>query len=151
MPPSAFIGMLAGAAQACQKRTGIPASITLAQAALESGWGARAPGNNLFGIKADKSWTGPTVDVPTHEVIRGERIAVTDKFRKYASFAESMADHAQFLLKNPRYAPCFKETSGMGWATALQKAGYATDPDYAKKLQDTIRARNLQFYDQVTP
>lgn len=151
MPPSAFIGMLAGAAQACQKRTGIPASITLAQAALESSWGARALGNNLFGIKADRNWTGPTVDVPTHEVIRGERIAVTDKFRKYASFAESMVDHAQFLLRNPRYAPCFKETTGAGWARALQECGYATDPDYAKKLQDIIRGRNLAFYDQVTP
>jgi flagellar protein FlgJ len=143
--------MLAGAAQACQKRTGIPASITLAQAALESSWGARALGNNLFGIKADRNWTGPTVDVPTHEVIRGERIAVTDKFRKYASFAESMVDHAQFLLRNPRYAPCFKETTGAGWARALQECGYATDPDYAKKLQDIIRGRNLAFYDQVTP
>jgi flagellum-specific peptidoglycan hydrolase FlgJ len=66
MPPSAFIGMLAQAAQDCQRKTGIPASITLAQAALESGPGARsALGNNLFGIKADKSWTGPTVNFRT--------------------------------------------------------------------------------------
>jgi flagellar rod assembly protein/muramidase FlgJ len=151
MPPSAFIGMLAGAAQACQRKTGIPASITLAQAALESAWGAHALGNNLFGIKADKSWTGPTVDIATHEFIKGERAAMTDKFRRYDSFADSMVDHGLFLLKNPRYAACFKETTGMGWARALQAAGYATDPDYAKKLQDTIRARNLQFYDQLTP
>lgn len=151
MPPSAFIGMLAQAAQDCQRRTGIPASITLAQAALESAWGARAIGNNLFGIKADASWDGPTVDVPTHEVIHGKRIAITDKFRKYTSYAESMVDHAQFLLKNDRYATCFKETTGMGWARALQDAGYATDPDYAKKLQSIIRDRNLAFYDQVTP
>lgn len=149
MPPSAFIGMLAQAAQDCQRRTGIPASITLAQAALESSWGARAPGNNLFGIKADRSWTGPTVDVPTHEVISGERIAITDKFRRYSSYAESMIDHAQFLLKNPRYAACFKQQDGAGWARALQAAGYATDPDYAKKLQDIMRGRNLAFYDTL--
>lgn len=150
MPPSAFIGMLADAAQACQRRTGIPASITLAQAALESGWGERAPGNNLFGIKADHGWTGPTVDVPTHEVVHGERIAVACAFRRYTSFAESMVDHAQFLLKNPRYAPCFKERDGAGWARALQAVGYATDPDYAAKLQGIMRSRNLAFYDQVT-
>jgi flagellum-specific peptidoglycan hydrolase FlgJ len=151
MPPSAFIGMLAQAAQDCQRRTGIPASITLAQAALESSWGARAPGSNLFGIKADHSWAGPTLDVPTHEVTRGERIAITDKFRKYESFAESMLDHAQFLLKNQRYAPCFKERDGAGWARQLQACGYATDPDYATKLQDIMRGRNLAFYDQVSP
>lgn len=149
MPPSAFIGMLAGAAQACQRKTGIPASITLAQAALESGWGSRAPGNNLFGIKADRSWTGPTVSFATTEHLGGKNVGLTDKFRAYSSYAESMVDHAGFLLANPRYAACFKETTGFGWASALQKAGYATDPDYAKKLQDTIRARNLAFYDQL--
>lgn len=151
MPPSAFISMLAGAAQACQKRTGIPASITLAQAALESSWGSRAPGNNLFGIKADRGWTGPTVDVPTHEVINGKRLAITCPFRRYSSYAESMLDHAQFLLKNQRYAPCFKEVDGKGWARQLQACGYATDPDYANKLIDIMRGRNLAFYDQVTP
>lgn len=151
MPPSAFIGMLAQAAQDCQRTTGIPASITLAQAALESAWGARAIGNNLFGIKADKSWTGPTVDVPTHEYVRGQRVEVTDKFRKYESFAASMVDHAQFLLKNPRYAPCFKQIDGAGWARELQAAGYATDPEYASKLIAIMRGRNLAFYDQVRP
>jgi flagellar protein FlgJ len=141
--------MLAQAAQDCQRKTGIPASITLAQAALESGWGARALGNNLFGIKADRSWTGPTVDFRTTEHLGGKDVKLTDRFRAYASYAESMVDHGQFLLKNPRYAACFKEITGAGWARALQAAGYATDPDYAKKLQDIIRTRNLAFYDQV--
>jgi flagellar protein FlgJ len=150
MPPSAFIGMLAQAAQDCQRKTGIPASITLAQAALESSWGERAVGNNLFGIKADKSWTGPTVTFGTHEHLNGKDVAMPDKFRHYASYAESMGDHAQFLRKNPRYAACFKETTGAGWARALQAAGYATDPDYAKKLQSIIHDRNLAFYDQPT-
>jgi flagellar protein FlgJ len=151
MPPSAFIAMLAGAAQACQRKTGIPASITLAQAALESSWGSRALGNNLFGIKADRSWTGPTISFRTTEHLGGKDVVLTDKFRAYASYAESMVDHAQFLLKNPRYAACFKETTGAGWARALQAAGYATDPDYAKKLIDIMRGRNLAFYDQVQP
>jgi flagellar protein FlgJ len=151
MPPSAFIGMLAQAAQDCQRKTGIPASITLAQAALESSWGARAPGNNLFGIKADKSWTGPTVSFATTEHLAGHAVGLVDKFRRYSSWLDSMIDHAQFLLKNPRYAACFKETTGAGWARALQAAGYATDPDYATKLIEIMRGRNLAFYDQVTP
>lgn len=151
MPPSAFIGMLAGAAQDCQRKTGVPASLTLAQAALESSWGARAPGNNLFGIKADASWTGRTVDVPTHEVINGARVAVTDKFRAYSCWLDSMVDHARFLLTNQRYAACRKETTGAGWARAVAAAGYATDPDYASKLLDIMRGRNLAFYDQVKP
>jgi flagellar protein FlgJ len=149
MPPTSFISMLAGAAQACQRKTGIPASITLAQAALESSWGARALGNNLFGIKADPNWTGPTVSFRTTEHLGGKDVSLTDKFRAYTSYAESMIDHGQFLLKNPRYAPCFKETTGYGWACALQAAGYATDPEYAAKLQSIIRTRNLAFYDQL--
>jgi flagellar rod assembly protein/muramidase FlgJ len=149
MPPSAFIGMLAQAAQDCQRKTGIPASITLAQAALESSWGERAPGNNLFGIKADKSWTGPTVTFSTHEHLAGKDIAMPDKFRRYSSWLDSMVDHAQFLLKNQRYARCFKETTGAGWARALQACGYATDPEYATKLIEIMRGRNLAFYDEV--
>jgi flagellum-specific peptidoglycan hydrolase FlgJ len=133
MPPSAFLGMLAGFAQQCQIRTGIPASVTLAQAALESEWG----------------WTGTTVDVATHEVVHGQSIAITAKFRRYPEWIDSMLDHAKFLQANPRYRACFKELDGAGWARALQAAGYATDPDYAKKLIGIMQGRNLAFYDQV--
>lgn len=149
MPPSAFLGMLAHAAQECQRKTGIPASLTLAQAALESGWGARAPGNNLFGIKADRSWTGPTTDFRTTEHVGGQDVKLADRFRAYDSWLASMIDHAQFLLRQPRYAACFKETTGEGWARAVAKAGYATDPKYADKLIAIMRDRNLTFYDQV--
>lgn len=151
MPPSAFLGMLAGAAQDCQRKTGVPASITLAQAALESSWGARAPGNNLFGIKADKGWKGATVAIPTHEIVKGARVDIVDQFRAYSSWLDSMVDHAKFLLANPRYRDCFKQIDGAGWARALQAAGYATDPEYANKLIAIMRGRNLAFYDQVKP
>lgn len=151
MPPSAFIGMLAQAAQDCQRKTGIPASITLAQAALESGWGKDAAGNNLFGIKADRSWTGPTIAFRTTEHLDGKNVSLVDKFRRYDSWLASMVDHAQFLLKNPRYAKCFKQTTGPDWARELQAAGYATDPAYAEKLIDIMRFRKLAFYDQVHP
>lgn len=149
MTPQAFLDQLLPGAQACQRQFGIPASFTLAQAALESSWGSRAPGNNLFGVKADKAWRGATVDVPTHEVVGGKSIPVTCKFRAYADWAACVADHAAFLKANPRYAACFRETTGERWARAVAAAGYATDPQYADKMIATIRARNLARFDQV--
>jgi flagellar protein FlgJ len=141
--------MLAQAAQDCQRKTGIPASLTLAQAALESSWGARAPGNNLFGIKADPSWKGATVPILTHEVVNGQRVAITARFRAYASLAESLVDHAEFFLRNQRYRRCFAETTGEGWARAVAAAGYATDPGYADKLISIMRGRDLARFDQL--
>lgn len=147
MPPTSFIAMLLAGAQECQRATGIPASVTIAQAALESGWGERVRGNNLFGIKADKAWKGKTVDVPTHEVIKGQRVFVVDKFRAYNSWAECVMDRARFLKANPRYAKCFRETTGEGWARAMAAAGYATDPAYAEKLISVMRGRKMAQYD----
>jgi flagellar protein FlgJ len=147
MTPSEFIDNILPGARVCQRTAGIPVSFTIAQAALESGWGARVRGNNLFGIKGDKSWAGPTVDVPTHEVVNGERIAITDKFRAYNSWTDCLQDRAQFFFRNPRYAKCFRETTGAGWARAVAAAGYATDPGYADSLIAIIRCRNLQQYD----
>jgi flagellar protein FlgJ len=147
MSPAEFIDNILPGARVCQRTAGIPVSFTIAQAALESGWGARVRGNNLFGIKADTSWDGPTVDVPTHEVVNGERVAVTDKFRAYNSWTDCLQDRAQFFFRNPRYAKCFRETTGAGWARAVAAAGYATDPGYAESLIAIIRCRNLQQYD----
>jgi flagellar protein FlgJ len=147
MTPAEFIDNILPGARVCQRTAGIPVSFTIAQAALESGWGSSVRGNNLFGIKADKSWTGPTVDVPTHEVVGGKRIAITDKFRAYNSWTDCLQDRAQFFFRNPRYAKCFRETTGAGWARAVAAAGYATDPGYADTLIDIIRRRNLQQYD----
>lgn len=147
MTPAEFIDNILPGARTCQRTAGIPVSFTIAQAALESGWGSRVRGNNLFNIKADKSWTGPTVDVPTHEVVDGQRVAVTATFRAYNSWADCLQDRAQFFFRNPRYAKCFRETSGAGWARAVAAAGYATDPGYADSLIAIIRCRNLQQYD----
>lgn len=147
MTPQAFLDLMVPAAQACHARTGIPASFTLAQAALESSWGSRAPGFNLFGIKADKAWRGPVVMVDTHEVLKGVRVAITAPFRAYRSFEESMVDHADFFKRNPRYKACFAETTGSGWARAVAAAGYATDPNYAKSLIAVIDGRNMTRFD----
>lgn len=86
--------------------------------------------------------------VSTHEVIGGVRRPITDSFRLYLDWAECMADHARFFRDNRRYAACWRETTGEGWARAVAAAGYATDPAYADKLIATMRARRLAQYDE---
>lgn len=147
MTPAAFIAELLPAALSCQYAYGIPASFTLAQAALESGWGERALGRNLFGIKPGPKWTGATVLIDTHEVVNGARIATKCPFRAYASWLDCMGDRASFFRDNPRYRKCFAERTGEGWARAAAAAGYATDPNYADKLISIMRGRNLCQYD----
>lgn len=149
MKPQEFLDQIAPAAQACMRLTGIPASFTLSQAALESSWGARAPGCNLFGIKADKGWKGPVTVFATHEVINGQRIALDDQFRAYRDWGECLADRADFFKKNPRYAACFQEVTGAGWARAVARAGYATDPTYADKLIAIMDGRAMTKYDNL--
>jgi flagellum-specific peptidoglycan hydrolase FlgJ len=149
MKPQDFLDLLVPAAQACQRASGIPVSFTLAQAALESSWGAKAPGCNLFGIKADKSWKGAVTLVPTHEVVNGVRVAITDRFRCYMTWEEALSDRAEFFKRNPRYAKCFLEDTGHGWARAAAKAGYATDPDYAAKLIQIMDGRNMTRFDKL--
>lgn len=147
MAPAEFIEQLLPAALACQRASGIPASFTLAQAALESSWGARAPGFNLFGVKPGPAWKGATVLVDTHEVIKGVRMPVKCAFRAYSSWSHCFEDRAVFFRQNPRYRKCFLEQSGEGWARAAAAAGYATDPDYADKLIAIMRGRNLARFD----
>ena len=84
MKPDDFIKQIAQAAIACHRDTGIPASFTLAQAALESGWGASKlaqRGHNLFGVKADRAWKGPTISMDTAEVENGRRVKVLALWR----------------------------------------------------------------------
>lgn len=144
MKPEDFISLLTPGAQAAQVDTKVPASVTVAQAALESGWGEHAPGKNLFGIKATPDWTGPVTIKKTRECIKGKWIVIDARFRAYNDWAGSIHDHAQFLVENPRYAPAFQHTdNGCDFAMALAGAGYATDPDYGKKLISLIRWHSL--------
>lgn len=147
--PADFIAAIGPAARASMAQTKIPASFTIAQAALESSWGAHCPGMNLFGIKADPSWHGPIVTELTHEEVSGKRIEITAKFRAYANWQGSIDDHAQFFIVNPRYKPAFACTTGPQWAVAVARAGYATDSRYAAKLQSIIASHNLQSFDKV--
>lgn len=148
MNPADFIAALLPAAQDCQKKLGIPASITLAQAAIESAWGERAIGNNLFGIKADSSWKGPVTMFHTHEVINRVLTPCVCRFRLYKTWADSIADHGEFLKANKRYAPCFEQTTVEGWAHGLQAAGYSTSPTYAETVLAVIHGRTMERYDK---
>lgn len=150
MAPDEFIERLQPAAQACHRASGIPASFTLAQAVLESSWGARAPGFNLFGVKPGPLWKGATVLVDTHEFIKGVRTPVKCAFRAYDGWAHCIQDHAAFFQQNPRYKKCFLERTGEGWAHAAAAAGYATDPGYADKLIAIMRGRNLARFDDLS-
>jgi flagellar rod assembly protein/muramidase FlgJ len=148
--PQDFITLIGPAARACHKAAGVPASITVSQAALESGWGESGltkTANNLFGIKADSLWRGETVTLDTKEFIRGQWVVVPAKWRKYPTWQVSVDDHTAFLKRNPRYKDCFLCISAETFARALLKAGYATDPDYADKLIRLIASYNLSLLD----
>lgn len=152
MPPTAFLNLLLPGARACHAAHGIPVSFTLAQAALESRWGdsdLAQKAMNLFGVKADKSWHGATFNLRTGEVFNGREVVVPASWRKYSSWDDCLEDRALFFQDNPRYAACFRETTGEGWARAVAKAGYATAPDYAVRLIAVMNGRNLQRFDQV--
>jgi flagellum-specific peptidoglycan hydrolase FlgJ len=149
MPPSAFIGMMLPLAQDCQHKYGIPASVTIAQAAIETGWGERVKANNLFGIKADRSWKGPTITFGTTEYLGADKkkVSMPDVFRAYGSWAESVADRAKFLKDNPRYAKCFQQTTPEGWAREIAAGGWATGPDYAELMCEVMHGRKMEQYD----
>ncbi len=126
------------------RRSGIPASITLAQGILESDCGNSVlakKSNNHFGIKCHNDWTGGKV---FHDDDRKNEC-----FRKYESVYESFVDHSDFLTGKTRYAELFTldVTDYKGWAHGLKKAGYATDPHYAARLIKIIEEDELWRYD----
>ena len=144
---AAFVDRLAAPAQAASSATGIPARFIIGQAALESGWGKReikhadgSSSHNIFGVKATKDWTGRTVNATTTEYVNGQPKKVVERFRAYDSYEDALTDYASVLKSNPRYAPVVEASrDAAGFAHGMQKAGYATDPQYAKKLISIMR------------
>ncbi len=127
------------------KRTGIPASITLAQGMIESDYGRSTlarNANNHFGIKCHNDWTGP--------VIRHHDDRRNDCFRKYSRPEDSFYDHSDFLTSGSRYSFLFDipVTDYKAWARGLKKAGYATNQDYANMLIRKIEESSLFIYDR---
>lgn len=150
MIPAEFIMRLTSSAVESQRKSGVPASITIAQAALESAWGESGltkAGNNLFGIKADSLWRGQILTMNTKEFIKGQWVVVPALWRKYPSWQASIDDHAAFLKRNPRYKACFACTNALAFARALSQAGYATDPTYSDKIISLMTQHNLMALD----
>lgn len=140
--PDRFVEMLLPLARKAAKRLGVPAEAIVAQSVLETGWGRQmlsrpdgAPAWNLFGVKADDRWHGDRVNAVTLEVRDGIARREVASFRAYGSAAEAVDDYVRFLRGQPRYAGVTGLSDPGLFARALQQAGYATDPDYAAKIE----------------
>jgi peptidoglycan hydrolase-like protein with peptidoglycan-binding domain len=151
MTQTEFIETIGQAAQADMKRTGILASLTVAQACLESNWGKSGlatKGKNLFGIKGK----GPagSITMPTYEWERGQKIKINAAFRKYNTWAESIADHSALFLRLSRYKNLIGEKDYKRACQKVQQDGYATDPKYAANLISMIEKYKLYRFDQAS-
>lgn len=154
MKVAEFVNAYLEDAKRSAANTGVPALLSLAQSALESGWSSAKPGNAMFGIKATSGWTGKKQLLVTREVFADanqggrfpEVISITpradgkfdykvkDWFRAYDSPSQSFDDHGTTLRGNARYARCFETSDPREFARRIAAAGYATDPNYANAL-----------------
>jgi len=122
-------------------KVGVSAKLLWAQAMLETGWGqhfASDSSHNLFGIKASPNEQADFAE--TTEVIAGSVIRVIQPFKRYSSFAESFQDYVDLVKNSPRYQEALTQNSDQGYIKALQKAGYATDPEYAEKVMSVMNS-----------
>jgi peptidoglycan hydrolase FlgJ len=137
-----FITDVWPAAQEAGKQLGIDPNNLIAQAALETNWGTRVPrdadgrsSNNLFGMKAGGQWSGSSIAAATQEYQDGSAVSTTGQFRAYNSRSQSFRDYVALLRNSPRYAAALNTgNDAHAFATALQRGGYATDPEYANKI-----------------
>ena len=161
--PSTFVRALWPAAEKAAARLGLAPEALLAQAALETGWGRHVmrsgeggSSHNLFGIKADRRWSGDSVGSETLEYRDGVALRTQAQFRAYASFEQSFEDYVDFVQRNPRYRDALRQTADPeAYFEALQAAGYATDPVYADKIKrildsETLREARQQAFEDVT-
>lgn len=129
-----------------QQSTGVPAEWIVGQAALESGWGRRqirnedgSTSHNLFGIKAGRSWEGDVARATTTEYVDGQPRRQVERFRAYGSYSEAFTDWARLMTSSGRYGNVLRSASSVqAFSSGMQKAGYATDPQYGAKLERTI-------------
>jgi flagellar protein FlgJ len=153
--PQEFVERFRPLAEAAAQRLGVAPETIIAHAALETGWGRHAPARtdggssfNFFGIKAAGGWSGPQVAASTVEFEGGEPQQRVERFRAYQSPQAAVDDYVRLVGGSPRYAAA----RGTGddtasFARALQAGGYATDPDYARKLE-AVAASVRQILDQ---
>ena len=155
--PAEFIATMLPMAEKAAKRLGVEPRFLVAQAALETGWGKSiikqkdgTNSHNLFGIKAT-GWDGASAKVTTTEYVDGKATKQVAGFRAYDSFEHSFNDYVQMLENNERYKPAIQVASASGnserFVNELQRAGYATDPQYARKINQI--ARKVQAYQTI--
>ncbi|MET0288912.1 MAG: flagellar assembly peptidoglycan hydrolase FlgJ [Pseudoxanthomonas sp.] len=147
--PEHFVAKIWDHAQVAARELGVDAKALVAQAALETGWGRRmisssaGNANNLFGIKAT-GWSGKSATVSTTEYYNGVKTTEQAAFRAYNSPAESFADYVRMIKNNPRYQQALQSGGDVRkFASALQQAGYATDPNYASKISAIANGKTL--------
>lgn len=149
--PEAFVEHLLPVAEKFAAELGVDPRVLLAQSALETGWGKKMirgaegqPSFNLFGIKANADWQGNRASVSTLEYRDGAMHREVASFRAYNSYEESFADYVRLMQNQPRYAQALEHAAdSTAYSVQLQKAGYATDPDYAEKIQSVLRSPSL--------
>jgi uncharacterized protein YraI len=155
MTPAQFVAASVGPAQQGQREFRVPASVTIAQAILESGWGRSgltANDRNFFGIKCFNGSPGAIAtgchSYATHECVGTVCKPTTASFRSYASAVDSFRDHGHFLTVNRRYAPAFAVTGNADqFLFQMWKAGYATSPTYVQNVTAVMKKYNLYQYD----
>ena len=153
-----FVQAVMPAAREAAAQLGVDPSLVVAHAALETGWGQSMPAGtdgrpsfNLFGIKADAHWRGAQAVSRTSEFADGRMQGMPASFRAYASPEHSINDYADFIKSNPRYAGALNAgDDATAFARALQRGGYATDPDYVSKFT-AVAARLKAQVEQPIP
>ena len=145
--PQEFVSTMLPMAEKAAARLGVDPHYLVAQAALETGWGKSvirqsdgSSSHNLFGIKSHGGWQGDSATVMTHEYREGVRMNERASFRSYESYEQSFEDYVDFLQGNRRYQQALGSTSNPdSFFRELQQAGYATDPQYARKISQIAR------------
>lgn len=153
--PQEFVATMLPMAEAAAEKIGVDPRYLVAQAALETGWGKSIirtgdgqSSHNLFGIKSHKSWDGESARVLTTEYKGGKAVREAANFRAYDSYAQSFDDYVSFLQNNGRYEKALNVTENPErFIKELQQAGYATDPNYARKISQI--ARKMQIYQAI--
>ncbi|MDM8347714.1 flagellar assembly peptidoglycan hydrolase FlgJ [Pseudomonas sp. sp1636] len=153
--PQEFVAAMLPMAEQAAEKIGVEARYLVAQAALETGWGKSiirqrdgSSSHNLFGIKTHNSWGGESARVQTTEYQGGKAVKEAASFRAYDSYAQSFDDYVSFLQNNGRYQGALNATANPErFVRELQQAGYATDPQYARKV--TQIARKMQTYQTI--